>query len=150
MRISRRQVLLGTVATGTTVALGQFNLAALAAEGAKTFILPLARPAGNLDPQRYVGVFAVQGMIFDPLVHYGRGGALGPALAESWTVSDDQKTYTFKLRPNVVFSDGSPWNAEAMVWNLSLIPYGNEPEGLGVSWAVGDVGMGLSERQMLS
>ena len=32
----------------------------------------------------------------------------------------------------------------------SLIPYGNEPEGLGVSWAVGDVGMGLSERQMLS
>ena len=32
----------------------------------------------------------------------------------------------------------------------SLIPYGNEPEGLGVSQAVGDVGMGLSGRQMLS
>ena len=118
MRITRRQALLGTVAAGTTVALGQFNLVALAAEGAKTLTLPLARPAGNLDPQRYVGIFAVQGMIFDPLVHYARGGVLEPALAESWTVSEDQKIYTFKLRPNVAFSDGSPWDADAMVWNL--------------------------------
>ena len=32
----------------------------------------------------------------------------------------------------------------------SLIPYGNEPEGLGVSQPVGDVGIGLSGAQMLS
>ena len=32
----------------------------------------------------------------------------------------------------------------------SLIPYGNEPEGMGVSQAVGDVGIGLSGMQMLS
>ena len=118
MRISRRQVLIGTAATGTTVALGQFSLTALAAGHGKTFTLPLARPAGNLNPQRYAGVFAVQGMIFDPIVAYARGGELQPALAESWTVSEDETTYTFKLRPNVVFSDGAPWNAEAMVWNL--------------------------------
>ena len=34
--------------------------------------------------------------------------------------------------------------------NPSLIPYGNEPEGMGVSQAVGDVGIGLSGMQMLS
>ena len=39
------------------------------------------------------------------------------------------------------------WSDNAM---MSLIPYGNEPEGLGVSQAVGDVGIGLSGRQMLS
>jgi peptide/nickel transport system substrate-binding protein len=32
-------------------------------------------------------------------------------LAESWTISDDKKTYTFKLKPNVVFHDGSPFTS---------------------------------------
>jgi nickel transport system substrate-binding protein len=118
MRVSRRSVLLGATATSGAVALSHFDLSAFAAEGSNAFRLPLARPAGNLDPQRYVGVFAVQGMIFDPLVHYARGGIPGPALAESWTISEDRKSYTFKLRPNVVFSDGEPWNADAMIWNL--------------------------------
>ena len=35
-------------------------------------------------------------------------------------------------------------------FRASLIPYGNEPEGLGVSQPVGDVGIGLSGTQMLS
>lgn len=33
-------------------------------------------------------------------------------LAESWTMADDAKTYTFKLRANVKFHDGSPFSAE--------------------------------------
>ena len=118
MNISRRYVLLGTTAASGSVAFGLRYLPAIAAEHTKLFRLPLARPTGNLDPQRYVGVFAVQGMIFDPLVHYARGGQLEPALAVSWTVSEDQKTYVFKLRPNVTFSDGEPWDADAMIWNL--------------------------------
>ena len=37
-----------------------------------------------------------------------------PMLAESWEVSDDQSTYTFKLFPDVTFQDGTPANAQAV------------------------------------
>lgn len=37
-----------------------------------------------------------------------------PMLAESWEVSDDQATYTFKLFPDVLFQDGTPANAQAV------------------------------------
>lgn len=118
MDISRRAVLIGTTALGGMLAVGLEGSLVFAADDEKTLRLPLARPAGNLDPQRYVGIFAIQDMIFDPLVQYTRGGEIEPALAESWTISEDGKVYTFKLRPNVTFTDGEPWNAEAMKWNL--------------------------------
>lgn len=37
-----------------------------------------------------------------------------PMLAESWEVSEDQSTYTFKLFPDVTFQDGTPANAQAV------------------------------------
>src|SRR5215212_10578589 len=37
-----------------------------------------------------------------------------PKLAESWEVSEDQSTYTFKLAPGATFQDGTPCDAEAV------------------------------------
>ena len=44
-----------------------------------------------------------------------------PYLAESWEVSEDGTTYTFKLREDVTFHDGTPFNAEAVKFNLDRI-----------------------------
>lgn len=41
-----------------------------------------------------------------------------PCLAESWTISDDGLVYTFNLRKGVKFHDGTPFNAEAVKFNI--------------------------------
>jgi len=41
-----------------------------------------------------------------------------PALAESWQVSDDATTFTFKLRHGVKFHDGTPFDAQAVAFNV--------------------------------
>jgi peptide/nickel transport system substrate-binding protein len=45
------------------------------------------------------------------LVDYDLSGNLIPDLAEKWDVADDLKTYTFRLRPDGQFADGSPIEA---------------------------------------
>jgi peptide/nickel transport system substrate-binding protein len=55
--------------------------------------------------------------IFDRLVESYNGKTLVPGLAESWTISDDGRLYTFKLRRGVKFHDGTPFNADAVVFN---------------------------------
>lgn len=71
----------------------------------------------SLDPSTVTAVndFRILMNLYDGLVRY-KDGALEvePALAESWQISADGKTYTFKLRKGVRFHDGSPFNAEAV------------------------------------
>lgn len=40
-------------------------------------------------------------------------------IAESWTISDDGRTYTFKIRPGMTFHDGTPVDAKAVVRSLT-------------------------------
>jgi len=46
-------------------------------------------------------------------------GKIIPHLATSWTISPDGKTYTFTLRTDVTFSNGTPFNAAAVVANVN-------------------------------
>lgn len=57
--------------------------------------------------------------IFDGLVTYDKYSTdVVPALATRWEVSKDEKTWTFYLRKGVKFHDGTPFNADAVVFNF--------------------------------
>ncbi|RKU24637.1 ABC transporter substrate-binding protein [Candidatus Poribacteria bacterium] len=59
-------------------------------------------------------------MIYDTLVQYRENTTdLEPALAISWTRSADALTWTFNLREGVLFHDGTPFNADAVVFSLT-------------------------------
>ncbi|MFJ5925162.1 ABC transporter substrate-binding protein [Kitasatospora sp. NPDC092948] len=59
--------------------------------------------------------------ILDSLVHQDSQGAIHPWLATSWQTSQDGLTYTFKLRDGVGFTDGTPFDAAAVVANLDHV-----------------------------
>lgn len=74
----------------------------------------------DINPHLTGGELAAQNMVFESLVVNTPEG-VQPKLAESWTISDDGMTYTFKLRENVVFSDGEPFTAEAVKQNIDAV-----------------------------
>ena len=59
--------------------------------------------------------------IFDSLVYLDPKGQPSPGLAESWTYNADLTEMTFKLRPNVLFHDGTKFNAAAVIHNFAYI-----------------------------
>lgn len=61
------------------------------------------------------------GWIYEPLIYQDLDNSLKGLLAESWTVSPDSKTVTFKLRKGVKFTDGSPFNAEAVKFTFERL-----------------------------
>jgi peptide/nickel transport system substrate-binding protein len=62
---------------------------------------------------------AVVTSIYEGLVKYANGSSkIIPALAQSWTVSADGKTYTFHLVPGVTFHDGTPVNSQAAAFSF--------------------------------
>lgn len=72
-----------------------------------TFSMGFAPTVQSYEATYYMNNF------YEPLVKY-RDGEYQPCLATDWTHSDDGLTYTFHLREDVKFNDGTPFNAEAV------------------------------------
>src|SRR5262245_63188653 len=60
----------------------------------------------------FITPFWIQYALHDALVKPMPGNIMTPSLAESWTLSPDQKTYEFKLRQGLKFHNGDPFTAE--------------------------------------
>src|SRR5579859_5257810 len=91
-----------------------------------TFVLGTIAPIPNASPYpSSVGTRTFWWAMFDTLVRLDERRQPVPHLAESWTVSDDRLTLTFKLRPDVKFQSGRPFTAEQAKWSIE---YGVDPK----------------------
>lgn len=86
----------------------------------KTLSYTTVKDIGDMNPHVYGGSMSAESMIYEPLVRHTKDG-IKPLLAKSWEISDDGKTYTFHLRDDVKFHDGTPFNAEAVKKNIDAI-----------------------------
>ena len=97
---------------------------AVSAEPAQEIIYALANEPDGIDPGVTNNSFAspILNNVFEGLVAYStEDGALIPAEAESWTISDDGLTYTFTLRDGLKWSDGSDHTAQDYVYAMKRI-----------------------------
>ena len=64
---------------------------------------------------------AISSNIFNKLLKYNKNLDLEGELAESWQVSADQKTITFKLKPNLKWADGKPLTSADVLWTWHAV-----------------------------
>lgn len=82
----------------------------------------LGQPDQGFEGNRFTGI-----PMYDALTHWDLSRSDGPSvmvpgLATTWAVDAKDKTkWVFKLRPDVKFHDGSPFNADAVVWNVRKV-----------------------------
>lgn len=79
------------------------------------------RDLRDLNPHLYGGEMFAQEMLFEGLITLGNDGSYHPAVAESWTISPDGRTYTFKIRQGMTFSDGEKLDAYAVQKNFDAL-----------------------------
>ena len=134
MKISRRNFCLlmaGACCTGVLAACGSSSSstasssaasasAAAAGEVRDELIFVNYRDIRDLNPHLYAGEMYAQSILYDTLVSITANGYEG-CLAESWDISEDGCTYTFHIRPNVLFSDGEKCDANAILANFNAI-----------------------------
>jgi oligopeptide transport system substrate-binding protein len=91
----------------------------------------LAGTPDTLDPAALgdAGSAAISAQLFESLTAFDADLQLRPALAESWRFDEGGRTITFKLRPDLAFSDGSPLRASDVVrsWLRTIDPFQPSP-----------------------
>jgi len=109
-RIDRRALFTSGAAAALLAASGVSLLAAPSAGGRLRLAVP--RDTGSLEN-------AARGAVFDTLTEIAPDGALRGELATGWIASNDARVWTFDLRPDVVFHDGSAFGAADVIASLS-------------------------------
>lgn len=129
-RLSRRAPLAALVTAGVLLtACGSGGGASGSGNGRArsggTLTFAVGSDAGCVDPQQ-VGsndtIYSVR-QVVDSLTDQDPGtGKIVPWLAKSWDINADATTFTFRLRPNVTFSDGSKLTAQVVKDNFDAVP----------------------------
>ena len=97
------------------------QMPALAQSRKQTMVLGMTLEPPGLDPTAGAAsaiAEVVQYNVFETLTKINANGSVGPLLAERWEVSPDLRTTTFYLRKGVKFSNGEPFNAQAVTYSF--------------------------------
>lgn len=88
-----------------------------------TFTIGLDQEPPTLDPEASpsASTFQIISDVTESLMYQGLDGKIVPWLATGYKVSPDGKSFTFTLRKDVKFFDGTPFDANAVKWNLDRI-----------------------------
>jgi len=101
-----------------------FLLTAMASASAQVLEIGTDLSPTGLDPHlatAFPTLMIVSGNIYEGLTAIDKDLKVTPGLAESWSVSADGKTYTFKLHPGVKFHDGSAMEADDVVSSFKRV-----------------------------
>ncbi|WP_431015859.1 ABC transporter substrate-binding protein [Bradyrhizobium pachyrhizi] len=89
----------------------------------------LGQPDQGFEGNRFTGLTMYDALTMWDLSSSDKASAMIPGLATEWKVDDADKTkWIFKLRPGVTFHDGSPFNADAVVWNVDKVLKQDAPQ----------------------
>ena len=116
------KLLLASGATGAAGQLGLFGdgLAyAQSGSGGLTAIIQPEPPLLILPLNQQIPVGVVGGKIYESLLSYDFDLSPQPQLAESWDVSEDGLTYTFKLEEGVTFHDGTAFDSADVLFSFN-------------------------------
>lgn len=114
--IKRRSVL---THSASLAALAALPAGALAQSRKDTITMAMALEPPGLDPTAGAAsaiAEITQYNIYETLTKINPDSTVSPLLAESWEISPDLRTYTFRLRKGVKFSNGEPFNAQTAVF----------------------------------
>lgn len=103
------------------VGCGSAESSSMVDDGDEKIVYANYRDIRDLNPHLYNGEMFAQNLLYESLVRIKDDGSISPWLAESYEVSEDGKTYVFKLREDVYFTDGAKFNAEAAKLNFDAI-----------------------------
>ena len=100
-------------AAGSTTAAAAATQPVTAAKKGGALVMGASADAETLDPHVTTALRAARylALLHDNLINRDFDGSFKPALAESWTISPDGLTYTFKLRNGVTFHSGKPFTS---------------------------------------
>src|ERR1700750_2497121 len=89
----------------------------------------LGQPDQGFEGHRFTGLTMYDALTGWDLSSKDKPSVMIPGLATEWKVDDaDKKKWTFKLRPGVTFHDGSPFNADAVVWHVEKVLKQDAPQ----------------------
>ncbi len=120
-RLGRRMVaaILMIVLTTLTIALSGCSSDKTGDDSSKLTV-GIPQDIDGLDPHNAVGAGTKEVLfnVFEGLVKPDKDGNLNPAVASEYTISEDNKVYTFTLRKGIKFHDGSAVTVEDIKYSL--------------------------------